>query len=637
MTVISDSIRSVSGVPDDRQLTFACSVLRDSGGGDAIVSTRFENVTPVDGEFSVDLDPGPAEVVIRNQTFKFVVPVSGPSRLWPLIEDYVPVAAPVVNAAAAARDAAVAAKDAAQDIADDLVTGVVPDAGVAARVAASGSATRSAVDARVTAVGNATYAPQSVVSDVAAKYTKPGPGIPKADLVSAVQASLTKADASGTKADYNVKDYGAVGNGTTDDTTALQAAITAAVAGKGRLIWPPGTYKISSALLMGTSSSGSTNWEMSGTGVTIMQDTNNTPIFKFTKELTRNFVIRGFEFAWTNNQASTNTLAIGIYFDSDTNNNYGFYNFEVCNVIFRNGYRGICVNEGSANTIPVWGANLHDWHHSSGMSGAAIRLVQTASGQPNIRLANIYLRGDIATEEGIIIQGAASVAMQNIEFNKYIFREMILTTCDAVEITAIRSEDGTLSSNFGGIWTFSDCRFRVSGWQVQKKEFNVAGWAYVFRLLSGNTTAVIGTGGVASLTITAGQVAVVSGDAVADIQFDGGFRNGSGIVKVYKFDNTSTHVSRDRGVRGSVITKTASYTATDADDIIICNGSSVTITLPAPSATLSHPNRIYTVKNINSAAATVANSALIDGSSSVSLAQWEVGRYLNTGATWLKI
>ena len=110
MTVISDSIRSVSGVPDDRQITFACSVLRDADGGDAIVSTRFENVTPVDGEFTVDLDPGPAEVVIRNQKYVFVVPESGPSRLWPLIEDYVPAVAPVVNAAVVAKNAAVEAK-----------------------------------------------------------------------------------------------------------------------------------------------------------------------------------------------------------------------------------------------------------------------------------------------------------------------------------------------------------------------------------------------------------------------------------------------------------------------------------------------------------------------------------------------
>ena len=51
-----------------------------------------------------------------------------------------------------------------------------------------------------------------------------------------------------TGAPVNVKDYGAVGDGTTDDTTAMQAAITAvATTGQGLYV-PAGTYKITSAL-----------------------------------------------------------------------------------------------------------------------------------------------------------------------------------------------------------------------------------------------------------------------------------------------------------------------------------------------------------------------------------------------------
>jgi len=112
------------------------------------------------------LDPGPAEVVIRNQKYVFVVPELGPSRLWPLIESYVPVVAPVVNAAVAARDAAVAAKDAAETILDQVEAGVVPDDVVsrqklapAVRTELDGYITQAEADARVTAVGDNTYAP----------------------------------------------------------------------------------------------------------------------------------------------------------------------------------------------------------------------------------------------------------------------------------------------------------------------------------------------------------------------------------------------------------------------------------------------------------------------------------------------
>ena len=41
---------------------------------------------------------------------------------------------------------------------------------------------------------------------------------------------------------FNVKSYGAVGNGVTNDTTAIQAAITAAMVSGGIVYFPPGTY-----------------------------------------------------------------------------------------------------------------------------------------------------------------------------------------------------------------------------------------------------------------------------------------------------------------------------------------------------------------------------------------------------------
>src|ERR1700691_5533219 len=44
---------------------------------------------------------------------------------------------------------------------------------------------------------------------------------------------------------FNVKSYGALGNGTTDDTVAIQTAYTAAAAaGGGIVFFPPGTYLV---------------------------------------------------------------------------------------------------------------------------------------------------------------------------------------------------------------------------------------------------------------------------------------------------------------------------------------------------------------------------------------------------------
>lgn len=72
-------------------------------------------------------------------------------------------------------------------------------------------------------------------------YAKPGSGIPKSDLAAAVQAPLDQ--------NYDAKAYGAKGDGTTDDTAAIQSAINAAASnGGGKVYLSPGTYLVSSSL-----------------------------------------------------------------------------------------------------------------------------------------------------------------------------------------------------------------------------------------------------------------------------------------------------------------------------------------------------------------------------------------------------
>lgn len=52
---------------------------------------------------------------------------------------------------------------------------------------------------------------------------------------------------------WNVKDYGAVGNGTTDDTAAIRNALNAAgAAGGGIVLFPPGNYLLSSTIQIDT-------------------------------------------------------------------------------------------------------------------------------------------------------------------------------------------------------------------------------------------------------------------------------------------------------------------------------------------------------------------------------------------------
>lgn len=74
---------------------------------------------------------------------------------------------------------------------------------------------------------------------------------------------------------FNVKNYGAIGNGTADDTAALQATITDAVnAGGGTVLIPNGNYKINGSVTLGA------DLEIVGLGwPTITQVSASAPTF----------------------------------------------------------------------------------------------------------------------------------------------------------------------------------------------------------------------------------------------------------------------------------------------------------------------------------------------------------------------
>jgi hypothetical protein len=78
---------------------------------------------------------------------------------------------------------------------------------------------------------------------LATKYTRPASGIPRSDLTASVQAALDAADASPRV--FNVRSYGAVGDGVADDAAAIQAAVSAAgISGGGGVYFPKGVYGI---------------------------------------------------------------------------------------------------------------------------------------------------------------------------------------------------------------------------------------------------------------------------------------------------------------------------------------------------------------------------------------------------------
>lgn len=124
----------------------------------------------------------------------------------------------------------------------------LPNVGTAATTGDATHVAQITTDAQ----GRITAATPIAITYPSTNWLVPGGGAKFARLA---KNSTTNGDTGWYGPDwFNAKDYGAVGDGSTDDTTAINAAITAAIATGGVVYFPSGKYKITSALSASLSS-----------------------------------------------------------------------------------------------------------------------------------------------------------------------------------------------------------------------------------------------------------------------------------------------------------------------------------------------------------------------------------------------
>ena len=116
----------------------------------------------------------------------------------------------------------------------------------------------------ITAVGNTNFVSIGAASSTVGVYftaTGAGSGTGTAQLSRTVQAKFRDS--------ISVKDFGATGDGTTDDTNAILAAIAAMPSNGSNLLFPQGTYIVNADNYNGLKFSGKTNFAIEGYGATI--------------------------------------------------------------------------------------------------------------------------------------------------------------------------------------------------------------------------------------------------------------------------------------------------------------------------------------------------------------------------------
>lgn len=153
-----------------------------------------------------------------------------------------------------------------------------------------------------------------------------------------------------------VSAYGAVGDGTTDDTAAIQAALNA-VSGTGRtLLLPSGVYLISSALAVG---SNTTVWGLRGAEIKLKAG-SNCSVFTLANGISgvtlRGFKIDGDYTNQTNDLSDTLQRMAAVYASANVSD-LRLEDMEICNM---RGFAMRMMQSNSATNLWITGCYFHD-------------------------------------------------------------------------------------------------------------------------------------------------------------------------------------------------------------------------------------------------------------------------------------
>lgn len=218
---------------------------------------------------------------------------------------------------------------------------------------------------------------------------------------------------------YNVKAYGAKGNGTTDDTTAFSNAIAAInTAGRGSLYVPAGTYVVDSGSLTITAS----NVAIFGDGISASKILNNSATGNL-------FTVQGQFFTFAN--ASVDTVGGVTHTSGDQFYITGNGDDHFDHAAIASGYNGVEFNNGTAGTRfyftncliaanANWGILVTAWAGNSWISNTQLNAngggIKIANGWDGYNLSSVVVTAS-TTYQGLLLQPAASNSLVDVFIN----------------------------------------------------------------------------------------------------------------------------------------------------------------------------------------------------------------------------
>lgn len=357
--------------------------------------------------------------------------------------------------------------------------------------------------------------------------------------------------------------YGAVGNGTTDDTAAVQAWATDIATNGWAGHVPRGTYKLLGTINVPKRPS----WSMVGEGKrtsTFVQHTDNVPIFDLGAvagtEL-HSWLMSDLGFDYLNAQPATNLLAVPLRFSAMA------YQSAMHRLCFLRGSYAIKVAAGIGRP---WGQTWDDLNFEAGLTLGAINFTDGINATPNNRFGRML--ADCANMTGPVfsLRGYGFV-IDTIEFINSYQGPVLITFMAGSEVTigAIKIENGTYAATQKLVDFVSTARGSIGQVFVGGTVFTVTGAATKLYAVSGGGG---GSGGWVNVDILDLNAASFTGGAVGYASNTGNsvpvgigyaaLNNGWALCDQGSSVSSETTTVRDH-IKGHLLTSgDANYTAT---------------------------------------------------------------------------
>ncbi len=310
-------------------------------------------------------------------------------------------------------------------------------------------------------------------------------------MVSGAPAWAAPAAADPLRGAVNVRDYGALGNNSADDTAAFQAAMSALTNGTNRpyggcLYIPSGMYRITVSLdFTSMYGKGISIIGDGGAASTIVQMSNNLPIIILPGM--HNMLVRDLQLMYNTQQTSSNTNSmciqgsLGLY-------ESGFYNSTFENLILEKGWIGIGAKQETPLIGPIWGNYMNRiWFNS--IAGSAIYF-NSPAGQPNHRFNNLYVLSSNMQNTMFVLGASDGTEFYNTEVNGWSGCPLIdMAGGGSLTVSGWRVEAGTLNYTGGSLrylfnlqnaFSVTFDRFAIQGVTIAQTNNNV----YLFNLVN---------------------------------------------------------------------------------------------------------------------------------------------------------